>query len=151
MGTIDNATWQALGLTLTVLGLVASALVWRRRGVTAGLRAVAWSLLPLAAGLTGTLRLLWEIADSIVTWALRLAFSPVVWLGIVLAAVSVVLFVVSGVLRRRTPAATGTGRASLDTGGRRGLEGRSPAGAPDRPADDDLSDIEDILKRHGIS
>jgi hypothetical protein len=151
MGTIDNATWQALGLTLTVLGLVASVLVWRRRGVTAGLRAVAWSLLPLAAGLTGTLRLLWEIADSIVTWALRLAFSPVVWLGIVLTGVSVVLFVVSGVLRRRTPAATGTGRTSVDTGARRGLEGRSPAGAPARAGEDDLSEIEDILKRHGIS
>ncbi len=145
MGTIDNTTWQALGLTLSVLGLVVSALVWRRRGVVAGLRAVAWSLLPLAAGLTGTLRLLWEIADSIVTWALRLAFSPVVWLGIILAGVSVVLFVVSGVLRRRTPAASGE---------RRAVKGRasSPAVGPKRAgADDDMAEIEDILKRHGIS
>ncbi|MGN6574073.1 MAG: hypothetical protein ACTHKG_00160 [Nocardioides sp.] len=147
MGTIDNTTWQALGLTLTVLGLVVSALVWRRRGVTAGLRAVAWSLLPLAAGLTGTLRLLWDIADSIVTWALRLAFSPVVWLGIVLAGVSVVLFVVSGVLRRRT-----SGRATR-SGERLAVDSRrpSPAAAPKRAGDDDLAEIEDILKRHGIS
>jgi heme exporter protein D len=144
MGTIDNATWQALGLTLTVLGLVVSALVWRRRGVGAGLRAVAWSLLPLAAGLTGTLRLLWEIADSIVTWALRLAFSPLVWLGIVVAGVSVVLFVVSGVLRRRTPEVSGD-RWAVERGR------PSPAAAPKRPGDDDLAEIEDILKRHGIS
>ena len=41
MGEIDNATWQALGLTLTVLGLAASVLVWRRRGVSAGLPVLA--------------------------------------------------------------------------------------------------------------
>ncbi len=145
MGTIDNTTWQALGLTLTVLGLVVSALVWRRRGVGAGLRAVAWSLLPLAAGLTGTLRLLWDIADSIVTWALRLAFSPVVWLGIVLAGVSLVLFVVSGMLRRRTAGTSGERRAVE-------RHRSSTAATPPRAGgDDDLSEIEDILKRHGIS
>ncbi len=137
MGTIDNATWQALGLTITVLGLALSALVWRRRGLAAGLRAAAWSLLPLAAGLTGTLRLLWEIADSIATWALRLVFSPVVWLGIALATVSVVLFVLSGVLRRRSPGRTAAPQLTGGTGGTGGT--------------DDLAEIEDILKRRGIS
>ena len=135
MGEIDNATWQALGLTLTVLGLVLSVLLWRRRGAASGLRAAAWSLLPLAAGLTGTLRLLWEIADSVVTWATRLAFSPVVWIGIVLAAVSAVLFVVSGRLRRPTPS-------------------RKAVSGPTRPTaavDDDTADIEAILKKHGIA
>ncbi len=140
MGEIDNATWQALGLTLTVLGLVASFLLWRRRGAASGLRAAAWSLLPLAAGLTGTLRLLWDVADSVATWATRLVFSPVVWLGIVLAGVSAVLFVVSGVLRRRTPS-------------RRAVSG-APAPARGRPAvsgDDDMADIEALLKKHGIA
>jgi hypothetical protein len=140
VGEIDNATWQALGLTLTVLGLVASFLLWRRRGAASGLRAAAWSLLPLAAGLTGTLRLLWEVADSVATWATRLVFSPVVWLGIVLTGVSVVLFVVSGVLRRRTPS-------------RRAVSG-TPAPERGRPAvsgDDDMADIEALLKKHGIA
>jgi len=57
--------------------------------------------------------------------------------------VSVVLFAVSGVLRRRT-----------SSGGPRAVErGRSsPAATPKRAGgDDDLSEIEDILKRHGIS
>ena len=144
MGEIDNATWQALGLTLTVLGLAASVLLWRRRGAVSGLRAVAWSLLPLAAGLTGTLRLLWEIADSVVTWATRLVFSPVVWLGIVLAGVSAALFVVSGILRRRTPSSTPS---------RPAVSG-SPARGQGKPAvsgDDDMADIEALLKKHGIS
>jgi hypothetical protein len=107
---------------------------------------VAWSLLPLAAALTGTLRLLWEIADSVVEWALRLVFSPVVWIGVVLAGVSVVLFVVSGFLRRR----------SVSRGGRRDGEPAALTDRGDRPAattagDDDLDDIEAILRKHGIS
>lgn len=140
MGEIDNATWQALGLTLTVLGLVASVLLWRRRGAASGLRAAAWSLLPLAAGLTGTLRLLWEVADSVVTWATRLVFSPVVWLGIVLAGISAALFVVSGILRRRSPS-----RPAVSGGPARGQ------GKPAVSGDDDMADIEALLKKHGIA
>jgi hypothetical protein len=134
VGGIDNATWQALGLVLTLLGGAASVLLWRRRGAASGLRALAWSLLPLAAALTGVLRLTWEIADSVGAWAVRLVFSPVVWLGVVVAGVSLVLFVVSGVLRGRRPA--GHGRRTPV------VEGRS---------DDDEADIEAILKKHGIS
>ena len=137
MGEIDNVTWQALGLTLTVLGLVASFVLWRRRGAASGIRAAAWALLPLAAALTGTLRLAWEIADAVGDWALRLVFSPVVWLGVVLAGVSLVLFVVSGVLRRRTS----TPRA-VDSG-----KDRKPAIS----GDDDMADIEALLKKHGIA
>ena len=98
---IDAVTWQALGLLLTVVGLVLSAVVWSRRGPAAGLRAAAWSLLPLAAGLTGTLRLLAEVAGAVSRWAARLVFSPVVWLGLAVAVLAAVLFVVSGLLRRR--------------------------------------------------
>jgi hypothetical protein len=134
VGGIDNATWHALGLVLTLLGGAASVLLWRRRGAASGLRALAWSLLPLAAALTGVLRLTWEIADSVGAWAVRLVFSPVVWLGVVVAGVSLVLFVVSGVLRGRRPA--GHGRRTPV------VEGRS---------DDDEADIEAILKKHGIS
>src|SRR3954469_882507 len=60
VGDIDASTWQAIGITLTLVGLVISFVVWKRRGAAAGLRGVAWSLLPAAAGLTGTLRLLWQ-------------------------------------------------------------------------------------------
>src|SRR3954466_6846422 len=102
MGGFDSATWQALGLTVTLLGLVVTALVWRRRGPASGTRALAWSLLPLAAGLTGVLHLAWDIADSVGSWAVRLVFSPVVWLGVVVAGISATLFVVSGFLRRHT-------------------------------------------------
>lgn len=136
MGDFDSATWQALGLTLTLLGLGGSVLLWRRRGAAAGLRGMAWSLLPAAAALTGTLRLLWEVADAVASWAVRLVFSPLVWLGLVVAGASLVLFVVSGVLRRRARSAPQT---------------ELPQGRPAVSSDSDMADIEAILKKHGIA
>lgn len=142
---LDTVTWHALGALLTLLGLVASAFVWRRRGAAHGMRWTAWSLVPLAAALTGTLRLAGEVFEAVLRWAARLVFSPTVWLGIVVASVAVVLYVVSGFLLRRT-----TGRAP-DTG-------TTPPGPPavgsrrsGEPAIDDLDDIEAILRKHGIS
>lgn len=150
MGVIDASTWQALGITLSILGLVVSFLVWRRRGAAAGLRGVAWSLLPAAAGLTGTLKLLWQIGDSVASWAVRLVFSPVVWAGIVLAGVSVVLFGVSAAMRSR-----GVGSAKPARGRAAGSAElpakRSSAAAGPAARDDDLDDIEAILRKHGIS
>ena len=56
-GSLDSTTWAALALTLTVIGAVLSWVAWRRRGPAAGLRGLGWTLLPVAAWLTGTLRL----------------------------------------------------------------------------------------------
>ena len=177
MGDIDASTWQALGITLTLLGLVISFLVWKRRGAAAGLRGVAWSLLPAAAGLTGTLRLLWQVVDLVVNWAVRLVFSPVVWLGIVLAGVSVVLFGVSAAMRSRGVGSASKGgrqsslpsersaakvdspaqfptqargsKVKAKSGGQR--KGNDLGGAGDADDADDMDDIEAILRRHGIS
>jgi hypothetical protein len=156
VGGLDYTTWQALGLTLTLLGLVLSAVVWRRKGATAGLRGVAWSLLPLAAALTGTLRLGWEVGDAVVDWAVRLVFSPVVWLGIVLAGVSVVLFVVTGFLRGRSAAAGGQaparGQVTAERSTAPATAAKRPAAGAGPAADVGLDDdIEAILRRHGIS
>jgi hypothetical protein len=151
MGGFDGATWQALGLTVTLVGLVVTVLVWRRRGPTRGLRALAWSLLPLAAGLTGVLRLAWEIADSVGSWAVRLVFSPVVWLGLLVAGVSAVLFVVSGFLARHRPDSRGAGRSATPAPGRKAVPGTGRATTADRAPDDDLADIEALLRKHGIS
>jgi hypothetical protein len=155
----DATTWQALGVTLTVVGLLISVLVWRRRGAGSGLRGVAWSLLPAAAGFTGTLRLLWEIGDSVVQWATRLVFSPLMWFGIALAGVSVVLFGVSAAVRARRPSrprparasrrSPETAEASHGTGRLPSKPSRTPA--TPAPADDDMDDIEAILRKHGIS
>jgi hypothetical protein len=162
---IDSATWQALGLMLTIAGLAVSAVLWTRRGPASGLRGAAWSLLPLAAGLTGVLKLGWDITDDVVSWAARLVFSPVVWLGIVVAGVSMVLFVVSGWMRRR--GAGGARPEQVESGRGDAAAGelprkRSTAAATAAPATgsgkggaksgagDDMDEIEEILRRHGI-
>jgi hypothetical protein len=144
---VDASTWSALGLVLTILGLAGSVLLWRRRGAAAGLRGAAWSLLPLAAGLTGTLRLLWEIAAAIGSWATRLVFSPVVWLGIVVAGVAAVLFVVSAAMRRHGHG----GRRAVGAGAAKAPAVRGTRSTPPVSSDDDLDDIAAILKKHGIS
>lgn len=154
---MDDITWQALTVALTLVGLAATGYFWRSRGPVAGLRALSFTLLPAAAYLTGTLRLIWEIGDAVVSWAVRFAFSPTVWLGIVLAGLAATLFVVTSLLRRR---GAGTGRSEAAPHGRRGVpadparpslpgaSGRPPAASP---ADDDMADIEAILRKHGIS
>jgi len=153
MSGFDEATWQALGLVLTLLGLGVSAVVWVRRGAVSGLRAVAWSLIPLAAGLTGTLRLAWDILDSIGLWATRLVFSPVVWLGIVVAGVSLLLFVVTGVARRRS-APTKAARKADKKADRKAVDAGpsgKKSGQQATPGLEGMEDIEAILRKHGIS
>jgi hypothetical protein len=146
MPSLDTVTWQVLALLLTVVGVAISVLLWRTRGPAAGTRGLAWSLLPLAAYLTGVLRLAWEIADALVDWAVRLVFSPTVWLGIALAGVSVMLFMLAAMLRRRGTAAAG--------GRRRAKRSELPGARSERASaaeTTDLDDIEAILKKHGIS
>ncbi|GLX96978.1 cellulose synthase [Herbidospora sp. NBRC 101105] len=156
--TFEQIAWLPLCAGLTAVGVVLAFLAFRRRGAAAGLRATAWALLPLAAYLTNALKTLWNIVSSIVGFVTGLVLSPTVWAGVALAGLSVVLFLVSGVMRGRT---LRMGRRSRNE--RKGAE-PTPAAQPGRPADvtkpmarpvesknDDFSDIEDILKKRGIS
>ncbi|CAA9365414.1 MAG: hypothetical protein AVDCRST_MAG72-2671 [uncultured Nocardioidaceae bacterium] len=141
---IDEVTWQVLTVVLTVSGLVASVVLWRLRGLASGLRGLAWSLLPVAALLTGTWRLIWDIGNAVASWGVRFVFSPVVWLGVGVAGASAALFFLTGVLRRR--GAAGRSRPAVD--GR--PEGAS-AVTTGSAVDDDMAEIEALLKKRGIS
>ncbi|GGL16940.1 cellulose synthase [Planomonospora parontospora] len=176
--TFHQIAWLPVCAGLTGVGLVLSFLLLRRRGAAAGLRAAAWSLLPLAAYLTGALPTLWQIGTAVTGFVTGLVLNPTVWAGVAVAGVSALLFLVSGFLRGRrlatarkaapaaTPAvpaapgapavqgATATQGAAAVT---QPLPKRTPATAKPAPkpaaqpaADDDFSDIEDILKRRGI-
>ncbi|HJY62096.1 MAG TPA: cellulose synthase, partial [Streptosporangiaceae bacterium] len=101
MSTYDQIVSLPLCAGLTGLGLVLSYFVMRRRGLGAGLRGAAWSLLPLAAYLTGSVKMFWMIGVAIADFAKGFVFSTEVWAGIAVAALAAVLFVVSGPLRRR--------------------------------------------------
>lgn len=148
---LQSATWTALALVLTVIGAAYTYGAWHRRGVAAGVRGLAWTLLPLAAWLTGTLRLAGRIVDAVTSWAASLVFNPFTWLGILVAGVSVVLFGASAAMRRRgIGARAGTPRRPAVKPSR-DPRLAAPARQKGAPAVDDLSDIEAILRKHGIS
>src|SRR6266581_2429927 len=65
MSTYDKIAWLPLCGGLTGLGLVLSYLAMRRRGIGAGLRGAAWSLLPIAAYLTGSIEMFWKMGVAI--------------------------------------------------------------------------------------
>lgn len=145
----DSAAWGALAVALSVLLGVVTFFRWRSRGLAAGVRGAAWTLLPVAAWLTGVLELTFDIGSAVGEWAVHLVFSPVVWLGIVLAGVSAALFGAAAVLGRRaegpTPEGTRPSEISQKRPRDRARSGDAAIG------DGDLDDIEAILRRHGIS
>ena len=123
--------------------------------------------MPLAAYLTHALGLVGRLVSAIVQFATAFVFSPVTWLGVILVAVVVVLFLVSGGLplarerKRRASrdrsgsANSGSSNANSGTSGQTGNGKASVPAVRNRAAapaeDDDLSDVRDILKRHGIN
>jgi len=180
VSTYDKIAWLPLCGGLTGLGLVLSYFAMRRRGLGSGLRWAAWSLLPMAAYLTGSIEMFWKMGVAIGDFAKGFVFSPRVWSGIALAGVAVVLFMVSGPLRRRSVKPGQDKRAAKPGAGAAGAVTASPptaggqvatrpaaavtatAPAASAPAktrrgkkadddDDDLGDVADILRRHGIT
>jgi hypothetical protein len=145
---MDDVTWGALTLTLTLLGGTWTWYAFRRRGPASGTRGAAVTLLPAAAWLTGTLELFTEVAGSVGDWATHLVLDPTVWLGIVLAGLSAVLFGVSGAMRSRGRGGPREPRATSGTP-RSGELGPGRAAPP--PLDDDLADIEALLRKRGIT
>ena len=183
MSTYNSIAWLPLCAGLTGIGLVASWFALRRRGLGSGLRGAAWSLLPLAAYLTGSIQMFWKIGTAIGDFAAHLVLSPKVWSGVGVALLAAALFLVSAPIKRRRkqarkaaaagePDATGTSAqrpavpeqasgskpAREGRKGREGQEGRElepsrtrAAKAKADPADDDMREIEEILRRRGIS
>ena len=174
MSTYNQIAWLPLCAGLTGLGLVLSYLVMRRRGAGAALRVAALSLLPIAAYLTGSIEMFWKMGVAVADFAKGFVFSPRVWSGIAVAGLAVVLLIVSGPLRRRRVSEDNDAKAAVPAstapGGRTSagqLAPRTasppaatvPAKAPAKTRkgknaaddDDDLADVADILRRHGIT
>lgn len=151
-----EAFWLPAAIALSAVGVLISIWLWRRRGVGSGLRGLAWSILPIAAYLIGILHLLVPFAAKVVNWALHLVFSFGAWVGFALIALSVVLWIVSGVLIGRRQAAVREAkegeRGAVDSDRKSDSKAiselqQSGSAAQD---DDDFGDIEAILKKRGI-
>jgi hypothetical protein len=160
----EQIAWLPLCIGVTGAGLVLSFLAFRRRGAAAGMRVGAWALLPLAAYLTGALNALWTIGATVVGFVTGLVLNPSVWAGIAVAGLAAVLFVVSGIMRGKKLSTgrrlRGRKKAAAEQGDVQPSANKPPvAGKPqpavtaqkERKSDDDFGDIEELLKRRGIS
>jgi hypothetical protein len=148
----DSAAWGALAFALSTLLGVVTFFRWRSQGLVVALRWAGWTILPVAAWLTGVLELTFEVGESVGDWALDLVFKPTVWLGIVLAGISAVLLGASTLMRNRGLGGTDKGDdepPAIDAPKARKAQKRR--GGDAAIGDEDLDDIEAILRKHGIS
>jgi hypothetical protein len=146
---VNDVSWGALALALTTLGGIYTWWALRHRGVTAAVRAAGFTLLPLAAWMTGLLQVFGSVTDAFVRFFTRLVFSPVVWLGVIVFVVAFVLIGASSVVRRRS----GPAPKSDEVRGRRTDPAKAvgPAARREPLIDDELAEIQAILKKRGIS
>ncbi|WP_207958301.1 hypothetical protein [Streptomyces sp. YIM 98790] len=133
--------------TLTAAGLWFAARALRRRRWAAGLRTAAVALLPIGLAMTG-----------VVKFVVNMTVNPIAWLGFGVLGGAVLLMLVAGLVESRGQAAAGRApqppgkRADAGPGGRTPQalpRGRSAGPAKSGDADD-FSEIEAILKKHGI-
>ena len=100
----SSIAWLPLALGLTILGLVLSYLTYRRRGLRPAMIGTAWSLLPIAAYLTGAIEMLWKVGAAIGQFGSGFVFSPMKWAGIGVTGLAIALFLAAGGRRRRRAA-----------------------------------------------
>ncbi|MER7485416.1 hypothetical protein ABTY20_05720 [Streptomyces sp. NPDC126497] len=136
---------------VSAAGLGIAVVTAYRKRLLAAARIAAYALVPLGLVMTG-----------VVDWLADTAFSPTAWAGFGVLGLSWVLFATTRTVERRrggtrkerkaaraaaAPEAAAPG-ASVPSLGRGGRPQARPA--PASRGEDDFSDIEAILKKHGI-
>ncbi|MGW1075345.1 hypothetical protein [Streptomyces sp. NPDC002537] len=143
-----------IATAVSAAGLGTAAMTAYRKRFLAATRIAAYALVPVGLAMTGILR-----------WLTGLVFDPGVWLGFGVLALSAALFMLTRAVERRSgkpsrkerkAAEAAAGREALTPGAsapslnpgratpRAQAKGKNSGGA------DDFSDIEAILKKHGI-
>src|ERR1700744_6361421 len=104
MSGYSSVFWLALSAGFTALGLVLTLAIGRRRSVRSMLHGAAWSLIPIAAYMTGSTLMFWRIGTAIGKFASSFVFDPVRWAGIGVTVVIVAAFAAGGGRARRKAA-----------------------------------------------
>jgi hypothetical protein len=142
---VNDVSWGALALALSVLGGIYTWWALRHRGVTAAVRAFGFTLLPLAAWMTGLLSVAGDVVDTFTNWFAHLVFSPVVWLGMIVFVIAFVLIGGANAVSRRVDPKPAKNRGGSTP------KSVSASTSADPLIDDDLAEIQAILKKRGIS
>src|ERR1700761_1439763 len=100
----NSIGWLPLTAGLTLLGLVLSYIAYKRRGTRPAMMGVAFSLLPIAAYMTGAIQMIWKICAAIGAFGTGFVFSPEKWAGIGVTGLAVALFLAAGGRHRRRAA-----------------------------------------------
>lgn len=147
---------------LSLLGVIATGVAWRRGNKGRVVQGVGLALAPVALYLTGLLGLLWDGVAAIFRWAGGIVFSPPTWIGFSLLGLCIVLWVVGGVLAPRFArksveggksdrTVTSAGTKSVAQGPTaKGVPAKGAKGQPADPMDDEMAEIEALLKSRGI-
>lgn len=146
-------------ISLAALGLVLAIVLWLggRRG--RALQAFGFAALPVGLYLTGLLGLVFAAIAALGGWAARLVFNPAVWAGAGLLGIAVVLWVIGGVIARRTrgrrPADRKSGTTEVrgkDTNASltRGSRSKDATSKGATRSNNEFDDIEELLRRRGI-
>jgi cytochrome c oxidase assembly factor CtaG len=162
MGTWLSIATGTTCLIVTIVGLILSAWAWRAKGARSGMRGVAWSLLPIVMYLTGAIRLVGRLGSAIVAFAGSFVFSPKAWLGVILFFIAALLFLITGGIplvqsgrnreRRRKQKEARRARdrdARPQSTAAPAARSQADARQATQPTDD-MSDVEEILRRRGI-
>ena len=154
-----------LCIGLGLLGVVVAVIAFARGRRGRALQGLAFALGVVALYLTGLLRLVWDAVVALVRWATGNVFDLWAWIGFGALALAVVLWVVGGVVARRTRrrakavAAEGKGQPQVAAGrtaaaaaptGRGAAKPKQGANAQKPAQDDDMAEIEALLKSRGI-
>ncbi|NLU66312.1 hypothetical protein [Streptomyces sp. HNM0574] len=147
---------------LSAAGLAVAFLTAYRRRFTAATRIAAFALVPVGLAMSGLIGLVGRVGQAVGSWAADLVLKPTVWAGFGVLALAVVLYVVARFASRRGAsradtsgkAATPQGVTGASAGALATRKESTPAAKPGSSAGsgdgDDFSDIEAILKKHGI-
>ncbi|MBO0811885.1 MAG: hypothetical protein J2P23_07535 [Microlunatus sp.] len=143
-------------VAIALIGVILAGLAWRRGNKGRVVQAAALVVVPFGLYLTGLLTVVWQFVVGLVDWAVHLIFSPLHWIGFGILALSVVLFVVGGLIGRFTGGAkekapkSVPGKASASVPGKAASTKAVAPRKQDADIDPELAEIEALLKSRGI-